>query len=404
MKQRTSKLTLLFAITYMVSYITRTNFAAIISEIISDTGVSKSLISIAVTGSFVTYGVGQIISGISGDRYSPKNMVSYGLILTVMMNLCIPIASKPIAMIILWCINGFAQSMLWPPVVKMMTVLLNDDEYTRSIPKVSWGSSLGTILVYLVSPIIISAFSWKWVFFFSAACGFIMLFIWNTFAPEVDPFTMKKEAESETEPGKKKLGAFATVFTPVMILVMVAIVMQGVLRDSVTTWMPSYLAEAFDLSNSVSILSGVLLPVFGIFCYELAGKLYVTKLRDPISCAVLFFAVGTVAALGLYLLSDLSAALSVLFFAVLIGCMYGVNMMLVCMIPAYFKKFGNVSTASGVINSCTYIGSAVSTFGVAVVSEGFGWNATLLVWLGCAFVGTVLCFIAIPKFRQKFSL
>ena len=65
-------LAFLFAFTYMVSYITRINYGAIIVEMVEATGFSKSALSMAVTGSFITYGVGQIISGIIGDRISPK--------------------------------------------------------------------------------------------------------------------------------------------------------------------------------------------------------------------------------------------------------------------------------------------------------------------------------------------
>ena len=44
--------------------------------------------------------------------------------------------------------------------------------------------------------------------------------------------------------------------------VMIAIVMQGMLRDGVTTWMPSYISETYNLSNAIAILTGVVLPVF----------------------------------------------------------------------------------------------------------------------------------------------
>ena len=42
--------------------------------------------------------------------------------------------------------------------------------------------------------------------------------------------------------------------------------------------------------------------------------------------------------------------------------MHGVNIMLVSILPTYFKKYGNRSTASGVVNACTYIGSAASAY------------------------------------------
>ena len=74
-KRKINAFVLLFVATYMISYITRINYGAIISEIRSQTGISKSLLSMSVTGSFITYGIGQIISGIFGDRISPKKLV-----------------------------------------------------------------------------------------------------------------------------------------------------------------------------------------------------------------------------------------------------------------------------------------------------------------------------------------
>ncbi len=52
---------ILCCLVYFVSYITRINYQASISAIITDLGITKDLASIAVTGSFITYGLGQII-------------------------------------------------------------------------------------------------------------------------------------------------------------------------------------------------------------------------------------------------------------------------------------------------------------------------------------------------------
>jgi OPA family glycerol-3-phosphate transporter-like MFS transporter len=125
----------------------------------------------AVTGSFITYGTGQIISGILGDKISPKRLVSLGFILTIVMNLLIPVCQNPYQMLIVWCINGFAQSFMWPPLVKLMTAYLSDDDYKKASVKISWGSSFGTIFVYLCAPPLISLGGWKTVFLFSAVAG-----------------------------------------------------------------------------------------------------------------------------------------------------------------------------------------------------------------------------------------
>ena len=98
----------LFVAVYMVSYITRINFGAVISEIERDTQWSRTVLSAVVTGSFIAYGAGQIISGIIGDRFSPKKLVLLGLMVTVTMNLLMPLCSTPYGMMAVWCINGIA--------------------------------------------------------------------------------------------------------------------------------------------------------------------------------------------------------------------------------------------------------------------------------------------------------
>ncbi|MBR2447414.1 MAG: MFS transporter [Clostridia bacterium] len=390
-------LTFLFALTYMVSYITRINYGAIIVEMETATGISKSMLSMALTGSFITYGTGQVISGIIGDRISPKRLVSIGLCVTVLMNLAIPFSESPYLMLAVWCINGFAQSLMWPPLVRLMTTLLSAEDYKNAATKVSWGSSFGTIAVYLLSPVLISISGWKSVFFFSALLGLVMIFIWNKFSYEIG---IKKREKQEVEVDNSKK---YRLLTPLMLFVLFAIVLQGMLRDGVTTWMPSYIKDTYNLGNTISILTGVVLPVFSIFCFGIATKLYQKVFTNPITCACLFFFVGTASALGIYILAGKSAILSILCSAILTGSMHGVNLMLVCMIPPYFEKSGRVSTVSGIINSCTYIGSAISTYGIAILSEKLGWNFTVLVWIIIAAFGALICFLCKSKWKRRFA-
>ena len=99
--------------------------------------------------------------------------------------------------------------------------------------------------------------------------------------------------------------------------------------------------------------------------------------------------------------NGVNAALSVLMSALLTGCMHGVNLMLISYVPAFFKKTGRVSLVSGMLNSCTYIGSAVSVYGFAAISESAGWTATVFLWLIVAVAGTAVCLMTSP-FWKKF--
>lgn len=386
---------LLLVLAYTVSYITRINYGAIISEMVLSTGMTKAQLSLGVTGSFFTYGIGQIISGICADRYSPKKIVSMGFLITVAMNVILPFCTNHYQMLVIWCINGFAQAFMWPPIIKIMISTFSAEEYKNASVKVSFGSSIGTIIVYLVSPIIISAFSWKYVFWFSAFCGFIMLLIWNKADLESDSYCVKKSEKVN------KIN-ISGIFCPVMIFIFIAIVLQGMLRDGVTTWIPSYLSELYNMDNEISILSGAILPLFTILCFEIVSRLYQKKFKNPISCSSLVFSIGLLSALGLLLLAGKSFIGTMAFAALLIGSMHGVNLMLVCMIPPYFKKYGNVSTASGIINACTYVGSAISTYGIAVLSDKMGWNFTVLIWALMAMFGTLICVFSAKKFEKEF--
>lgn len=394
-KKEVSALALLFAFTYMVSYMTRTNFGAIISEMENATRIPRELLSVALTGSFVTYGIGQIVSGIIGDRVSPKKLVTIGLVMTTAMNLLIPVAGDPYLMIGCWCVNGFAQSFMWPPIVKLMSALLTEEDYQKTTVKVNWGGQAGTIAVYLFGSLIVSLLSWQWVFVGCALIGGATIFLWNRFCRDIPV------GKSAAITGQKVSGRI--LFTPVMLFVMVAIILMGMLRDGVTTWMPSYIKETYNLGSAVSILTGVILPVFGIVSFQAASTLYRKRFTNPLVCGGLIFALGAVSAVLLFLASGKSAALSVLFSALLTGCMHGVNLLLVCMLPAYFKKYGNVSTASGVINACTYVGSAISTYGIAVLSGVIGWSNTVLLWAFIALAGAVICVLCARPWSRKFA-
>ncbi len=395
-KKDIRRIVVLFTLTYMVSYITRINFGAIVSEIENSTGMLRSALSMALTGSFITYGAGQIVSGVLGDKFSPKKLVSIGFIITCAMNILILICVSPFQMLFVWCINGFAQSFMWPPIVRLMTALLSSEDYKKVTTKVLYGSSIGTIAVYLISPLLISLAGWKAVFIFSAASALVMLFFWSKYSYDITPDS--KTVEKEVEKGNNKM-----LFTPVMLCIMTAIILQGMLRDGVTTWMPTYISEVYDLSSIISILTGVILPIFSILCIKITSRLYMKHFTNPVWCGCLIFGVSVISALGIYFLSGRFVALSVLFSALLTGCMHGVNYLLVCMIPAYFKKYGNVSTASGVINSCTYIGSAISTYGIAFISERLGWSFTIITWIAIGILGTALCLVSVRGWHRKYQ-
>lgn len=386
----------LCAFIYFISYITRINYGAIIAEMVTSTGLLKSTLSWALTGSFITYGLGQTVSGYFGDKFQPRLLVSLGLITSSLMNICIPFCPGPVSMTSIWCVNGFAQAFMWPPLVKLMSSRLEPQAYNRATVKVAWGSSFGTMFIYLVAPVIIAVTGWKFVFWFCALMGIFGLLLWRKFCPPIDMQATSIQKKTVSAPKNGSL------ITPLVVFIMLAIVLQGIVRDGVTTWMPSFIAETYHLSNEISILTGIILPVFSILCFQAAERLYDKKFKNPLSCSAVIFGIGTASGLLLYLLSNKNAAASVFLSALMTGCMHGVNLVLLCILPPLLAEKGRVSAISGILNTCTYIGSALSTYLIPLVTEATGnWSTTLLLWLLAVVLGTVICFACIPAWKKR---
>ena len=79
-RRQARQLVAICSLTYFCSYLTRINYAAVMVEVISSEGVSRVEASAALTGLFIFYGAGQLVSGYLGDRLAPQKLVFSGLL------------------------------------------------------------------------------------------------------------------------------------------------------------------------------------------------------------------------------------------------------------------------------------------------------------------------------------
>lgn len=394
---------LLCSVTYFISYLTRINYGSVIIEIEKLENIGE-LASVALTFNAITYGVGQLISGYLGDKIKPTKLVFYGLVTTVMMNLILPFCRNITLMSVVWCINGLAQAFMWPPMVKYLTGLLTSEEYSKACVKVTWGSSIGTIAVYLLSPVCISLLDWRYVFFIAGGLGLIMAFVWLYASKAIEKkkiSTKTVTAEKTKTESNKNVNINWNMGLIIMLgLTMLAIALQGILRDGITTWMPKYIEETYQLGSAISILTGVILPLFAIAALQIVSWIYIKWVKNEQKYAGIIFGIACAAALMLWRFCDKNAVLSVVLSAIITACMHGTNYILICMLPKYFGKYGKVSFMSGILNSCTYVGSSVAGYGMAVVSGAFGWNFTILLWSVTAGAGCIICLLLTKKWRE----
>lgn len=394
----------LCASVYFTSYLTRNSYNAVISEITTALGAAADETGLVGTGAFLTYGIGQIICGIIGDKISPRYLILSGIGATTVCNIVMPFLNgSTVLMTVLWGINGFAQAMFWPPLVRLMAEHLSKDDYNRAVVSVTTASSIGNILLYLVSPLCISFSGWTLVFYITGTVGAVMAIAWFLGTKKLP----EKSAEAQTQ-GSGETSNFANtsdrsllkiVASSGMVLILVAIILQGMLRDGLATWMPSLISDTFGLSNAVSILTAVLLPIFSIIGIKISALIQ-KKLDNELLCAALLYAVGFAFTLLMLPLLSVSLVASVMSMSFITAAMHGVNLMLISRVPFHFARFGKISTVSGVLNAFTYIGSAASTYGFAVFSEEYGWYFTVGSWAVITFVGGIVCLLNVRKWKR----
>lgn len=394
----------LCCLVYFTSYMTRINYGAVISEIITATGIAKGEAGLVTTFSFISYGAGQLVSGILGDRFNPKKLIFIGLLSTGACNLVIPFCQNAGWMSGIWCVNGFAQSMMWPPLVKIMTTYLSGAQYKKTCVNVTLASSVATIIIYLAAPVCIVIYGWQLVFWLGTLLAVATSILWMAGLRHIERRIPAQAADSSAEVSQfaSKAGrlSFKLFASSGAFIIGIGIIMQGTLRDGITTWMPSFVAETFHLENASAILTTVALPLFSVFCLKLTQFLHQKYLKDELFCAAVIFLVGFAGCLLLSAFSSENMGISTLLAAVITGCMHGVNLMLIGMVPQKFERYGAVATASGLLNSLTYVGSALSSYGFARLSEQFGWSFTLATWSVIAFIGTAACFLCLRRWKR----
>ena len=391
----------LLTLIYFASYMTRKNFATILQQVITDTGIAKETASIILVCMTVTYGLGQIINGRLGDKFKPTNMIFCGLCIATAVNILFPFAyASVVVMAVLWGLNGFAQSMMWPPIVKILVSNCDDDTYGYSVVRIYWGSSGATIFLYLIAPLVILLTgTWKVMFWVCAAVGLGVTVFWASVKGRVScgaedgGCVGSEQGESHGFKLPKK-----AVFP--MLFIVLGIICMGMLRDGVATWMPTYLADVHGMSNEESILSGIFPAIFSIACISIAGKIYGRFFTNEVACAAVIFGLSALFAVLLFLLFGRNSAMAIVCFTLITGCMHGINLMLITHVPKRFKKYGNISTFAGVVNACTYVGESIFMYAIAMIANRFDWRFSIGICFVIAALGTTGCVIAARPWKK----
>lgn len=395
---------LLCCIVYFSSYITRKSYNASIQAIIDDVtlGLTKTDTGLAVTGSFITYGLGQIINGFLGDRIRPRLMIPVGLIGAAVCNILIPYLLTRTGLCVLWCFNGFFQSMIWPPLVRSMSENFTLEYYKKGSTLVSVACSVATIGIYFLVAFFVEFSNWKNTFYFSAALGIITAVLWYIIYGKYEHHPIVDRHEDSSKPADipvQKPSFMRVVLISGAIPISLVVMFQGFLRDGIETWMSNFLSENYNVETSGAILTVAILPILSILSYSV-GSFFQNKTGCPLTSNLILWGFAAAFSLILALFYKVSPIIGIVGIAVLSGASHAINLMLTTRVTIYYKKVGYVATFSGLLNSFTYIGAAIATYGIADITERYNWGVIMTGFFIVSVCGLVFTVAALPTWRK----
>lgn len=408
---RVRALTWLCALLYFSSVLLRNNFTVMLVKICTDMNQPKTALAIIVTAMTVCYGGGQLVSGLIGDRIAPRYMLACGIIVAGLTNIAMYFCTSIPVMAVVWAVNGFANSMLWAPLVRLFATLFTEEQYSYGMIRVMFASSSSKVVLYLVCPLLLMLMPWRGVTLsigiFGVASGVLFALLSPGLCRPVDSGAADAKTDKADESKQLRVPLPRLVWLP-LILIILGILFQGILRDAMATWTPSFLYDVFEIPEERAILATSALALFDVMSFAAYDWLNRKVFHDEVLCAAALFVVALVPALALWLMGFITPAMALylLCLAFIESSMQGVNIMLLAHAPRRLVKSGHVSFFTGFFDAFSYAGGAISAYGFAYTAENFGWQTTRFLWLITAILGTTVCFIAFPmwrRFRRTYS-
>lgn len=419
---------------YFSTYLGRLNYSASLAEMIRAENMDKGAAGLIGTLFFLSYGMGQLVSGFLGDHLDGRKMIGTGLMVAAVCNLVMSRMNSPFVMAVIWCINGFGQSLVWSPLLRLLSENLEGEARRKACLYINGSMPLGTMCAYGMSALCLKTSGWRGAFVAPGIWLLVLFAVWMRGSSRVGlpvPFganakgTVKsRNAEGRADRGSREnrnnkearngkengYGSAAAdkgqgvwhqiLWGSGLWLLFPVLCIQGALKDGVTTWVPVYLEESHGLGAVAAVLGTMIIPMCNLLGVSAASLAARRMGDDEVRAAQLFYGISAAALLALWLGGDKSGALALALLALSTTCMMAVNTMLISVLPARYGKIGKTSGVSGILNSCVYAGSSASTYGIGALSASAGWKITILIWvLGAAFAWGI-CMLC-RLWRQK---
>ncbi len=406
---------LILWITYASYYLGRVNFSVALPGIMADFGWTRADVGAIGTALFWAYAIGQFINGQLADRLGARVLITVGLAVSALANLLFGFSQAMVVMIIIWAINGYAQSMGWAPTVKTLANWFPPSMRGKMSGRLGTSYILGGAISVALAGFIAARFGWRATFFIPCTLLLLSAVHWYLRArnspesvglPTLEEFERGGEASEETEGRSedKYLGLRYTLKHSIgnsrVWLMGFGLFFVNIMRYGFLTWAPTYLFETQKAGIDKAAYSAVIFPIAGALGAVFAGwasdRCFQSR-RSPVAVISLVLA-GILACAWCFAVPVNQWLLGLIMLATVGFAVFGAHVMIIAAAPMDFGTRKAAASATGFIDGWGYLGAGLQAVGTGLLVDRWGWNAGFAFWIACAFLGAA---VMIPLWRHK---
>jgi OPA family glycerol-3-phosphate transporter-like MFS transporter len=218
-----------------------------IEEGVIDVGVAAVLSAVY----FGCYAVGQLLNGAAADKHSPFVLVSIGLVSIAITNASMMLPLSPYVRIVVWGLNGLAQSMLWCPIFYIISNVLHSRVRYFAITIITLTTPLGKASCAWLSGVAIGFGRWQYIFLMASSVILLSGVLWISFClTRRKDFVVDRTPTVPAEDEKKGNGLFGLLFKSGVVFMLPAMLVYGLFLNGVVELVPSILVKEYGLSST----------------------------------------------------------------------------------------------------------------------------------------------------------
>ena len=385
-------------IAYGGAYLSRYNIAVALPDILAKLSLTDAQGGVLTTVFAIVYAAGQFVNGNLVDRVNPRLYIAAGLAGSALCNVGMGLAPSYGWMIALWCLNGVVQSMLWTPVVKILSNWFFGRQRDQAVFGISVILVGGHLLSWILAGLLTSNMGWRWAFgvpgIATLAAGVAALCLLRNRPKEGEAPADDVQQAAYAEQGGTPMPISSLLFHTGLIFILACCVFNGLVRDSIMTWAPKMLMDLQGISLDSMLSVVLIIPVINLLGIFIGRIAYVKCHKQSRVAIGLLMGVCAV----FCLLSLVFVGIHPLLTALLIGgcsaLISSTNPLLTTMMPLEYDYAHRVGTVTGMVDCFMYVGSSVAGVLTGFLSGRSGWNSVIGMWMALALVGMALIFAA----------